>query len=184
MNEEAKVLEFSNRSEFRNWLTRNHHQKNGIWIAFQKGGKGFTAHCALEEAICFGWIDGLLKNVNEKSYKKYFSRRRDKNNWSEKNKKIYEKMLNIGLMTEAGTDVYKPKKTKTRLDSDLIEKKEILRIALREEHDVLQLYNEKSSSRQKQLACFYCEAKTEETRNKRKAKIIEALRTDYKGMLY
>lgn len=184
MNDKAEELVFSNRDEYRNWLTINHNQKNGIWIIFEKGNKNFTANNALEEAICFGWIDGLVKTINEKSYKKYFSRRKNINNWSEKNIRIYKNLLNKGMMTKAGTEVYKPIQLNTRLELSINDKIELLRMALSDVKEVLELFNENTSSRQKQLAGFFCEAKTEETRKKRKTKIIEALKTNYKGMLY
>ena len=57
---------------------------------------------ALEEALCFGWIDGQMKSMNETSYRKYFSLRRDNSKWSEKNKKLVEQLEKQGIMTDYG----------------------------------------------------------------------------------
>jgi uncharacterized protein YdeI (YjbR/CyaY-like superfamily) len=184
MNDESEVLKFSTREEYRHWLTINYKQKNGIWIVFKKGSNDFTSRIALEEAICFGWIDGVVKAIDTKSYKKYFSRRKNKENWSEKNIRLYESLLKDGKIIEAGKEVYKPTRNKKGLDVSPSDKMELLRRVLSEEKEVLDLYNRNSLSRQKQLAGFYCEAKTEETKKKRKNKIIEALKTNNKGMLY
>jgi uncharacterized protein YdeI (YjbR/CyaY-like superfamily) len=57
---------------------------------------------ALEEALCFGWIDGLIKKVDETQYVKFFSPRRSKSKWSEKNKGTAERLIRSGRMTSAG----------------------------------------------------------------------------------
>jgi uncharacterized protein YdeI (YjbR/CyaY-like superfamily) len=184
MNEMAELLEFNNREEYRNWLKKNHKQENGIWILFIKENKLFSANDALEESICFGWIDGLMKSIDEKTYKKYFSKRKDTKKWSEKNKAIYEKLLESRLMTNAGIEVYKVEKKNEKIVIDMSEKIKILRDVLKDNKEILNLFDNKAPSRQKQFAGFFCDAKTDETRNKRKSKIIEALKNNYTGMLY
>lgn len=184
MYDKADVLEFSNREEFRDWLEKNHKQENGIWIRFMKGSNNFTANDALEEAICFGWIDGLIKTIDGKKYKKYFSRRKDVYKWSDKNIGVYKRMVEAGFMTRAGTEVFRAEKNEKKPALDMGEKIRTLRMALQEDQKILALYDGQTPSRQKQLAGFYCEAKTEETRNKRKNKIIEALKNNFSGMLY
>ncbi len=184
MKDNTEIIEFSNREEYRKWLIKNYKKEDGIWITFTKGSKQFTANDALEESICFGWIDGLMKSIDEKVYKKYFSRRKDVKKWSEKNKKIYEEMIKSGLMTKAGTEVYKAEKNNEKSLIDINEKIQRLRTILKENKELLNIFDEKAPSRQKQFAGFYCDAKTDETREKRKNKIIEALKNNYTGMLY
>lgn len=79
-NEKAYQMEFSNREEFREWLYDNCLTSAGIWLLFGKAGgpKTIKAGEALEEALCFGWIDGQMERIDEKTYKKYFSIRRRK----------------------------------------------------------------------------------------------------------
>ena len=61
-----------------------------------------TAGEALEEALCFGWIDGQMQRIDSKTYRKYFSMRREKSKWSEKNKALAESLEGRGLMTVFG----------------------------------------------------------------------------------
>ena len=98
------IIEFSNREELRTWLSENCLSKDGIWLLFRKSGESKTikANEALEEALCFGWIDGQMQSIDDKTYKKYFSMRRDKSKWSEKNKALTKSLEERGLMTEYG----------------------------------------------------------------------------------
>lgn len=94
---------FENRSSFRSWLEENTVHE-GLWLIFgKKGGpKTLTAAQALEEALCFGWIDGQMESIDATRYRKYFSPRRAKSRWSDKNKALIEKLEAAGLMTDHG----------------------------------------------------------------------------------
>ena len=97
-------LEFENREAFRQWLTAHCQSKEGIWLLFGKAGgpKTIKAGEALEEALCFGWIDGQMQRIDDKAYRKYFSMRRQKSKWSEKNKALAGSLEERGLMTDFG----------------------------------------------------------------------------------
>ena len=99
-----KHLQFASRDEFRNWLKDNCISSGGIWLLFGKSGgpKTIKAGEALEEALCFGWIDGQIRSIDDKSYIKYFSMRRKNSKWSEKNKKLAEKLEKQRVMTDYG----------------------------------------------------------------------------------
>lgn len=107
----SDIMEFANREEFRKWLYEHCLSNAGIWLLFGKAGgpKTITAGEALEEALCFGWIDGQMQSIDDKTYKKYFSMRREKSKWSEKNKTLVKSLEERGLMTDFGR-----KKTYTR----------------------------------------------------------------------
>ena len=98
------ILEFSTREEFRAWLSEHYLSSDGIWLLFGKAGgpKTIKAGEALEEALCFGWIDGQMQSLDGKTYKKYFSMRREKSKWSEKNKALAKSLEERGLMTDFG----------------------------------------------------------------------------------
>ena len=98
------MLEFPNRESFRAWLQAHGTTSDGVWLLFGKAGgpKTLTAGEALEEALCFGWIDGQMQSLDTKSYKKYFALRRKNSNWSEKNKALVEKLEQQGIMTDDG----------------------------------------------------------------------------------
>ena len=100
----TEYLLFTSRDEFRNWLHYNCLSSSGIWLLFGKSGgpKTIKASEALEEALCFGWIDGQMQCINDKAYIKYFSIRRKKSKWSEKNKALIETLEKQGIMTDYG----------------------------------------------------------------------------------
>ena len=104
MREDVPELLFPTRNDFRIWLCKNAEASDGVWLLFGKTNAvvSLTANDALEEALCFGWIDGQIKSVDNTQYKKYFTRRRDKSPWSEKNKKIVEMLRKKKLMNKLG----------------------------------------------------------------------------------
>ena len=95
---------FENRISFRKWLSSNALSDEGLWIVFskQKDTPCLTAAEALEEALCFGWIDGQIQGIDDSSYRKYFKQRKAESNWSEKNKKLAADLESRGLMTDYG----------------------------------------------------------------------------------
>ena len=104
MNTKPFELIFASREDFHLWLVENAETSDGVWLLFGKDKTLVTlsANDALEEALCFGWIDGQIKSIDDSRYRKYFARRQAKSNWSDKNKKIVEKMRKKELMTELG----------------------------------------------------------------------------------
>lgn len=100
----SEIMAFSAREDFRNWLIEHCLSTVGVWLLFGKvgGPKTIKAGEALEEALCFGWIDGQMQSIDDKSYKKYFSMRRENSKWSEKNKALVGRLEQQGLMTEHG----------------------------------------------------------------------------------
>lgn len=100
------VLQFADREAFRRWLEGHHGDGGGVWLLFGKaGGPGtLKAAEALEEALCFGWIDGQMRRIDDLSYKKYFSRRRENSRWSAKNRALAGDLEARGLMTASGRE--------------------------------------------------------------------------------
>lgn len=91
--------------EFRKWLIKNHDTKKEIWlIQYKKATKKPSINYveAVEEAICFGWIDGLEKSMDAERYALRFSPRRAKSNWTNTNKDRARRMIAEGRMTSAG----------------------------------------------------------------------------------
>ena len=97
-------MEFANREEFRKWLYCNCHSNTGIWLLFGKAGdpKTISESEALEEALCFGWIDGQMQRIDYKTYKKYFCLRSSSSKWSKKNKALVKYLEEQDLMTDCG----------------------------------------------------------------------------------
>jgi uncharacterized protein YdeI (YjbR/CyaY-like superfamily) len=101
----GETLYVTAREDFRKWLEKNHKSKKEIWlIQYKKTTKKPSINYmdAVEEAICFGWIDGLEKSMDSERYALRFSPRRPKSNWTETNKERAKRMIAEGKMTEAG----------------------------------------------------------------------------------
>jgi Uncharacterized protein conserved in bacteria len=106
MKSATRKLIFQTRADFRAWLGENAKGSDGVWLEFSKSKalKTLSASEALEEALCFGWIDGQMQSMDENSYLKYFKQRADGSNWSEKNQKLVEQLEKQGLMTDCGRE--------------------------------------------------------------------------------
>ena len=101
----GETLYVTNRDDFRKWLIQNHRTKKEIWlIQYKKATKKPSINYveAVEEAICFGWIDGFEKGMDSECYATRFSPRREKSNWTNTNKDRARKMIAEGRMTPAG----------------------------------------------------------------------------------
>jgi len=101
----GETLYVTNREDLRKWLLKNHQTKKEIWlIQYKKATKKPSINYveAVEEAICFGWIDGLEKSMDAERYALRFSPRRPKSNWTNTNKDRARKMIAEGRMTKAG----------------------------------------------------------------------------------
>lgn len=177
-----KELFFESREIFREWLEEHGQTNKGVWLIFGKTDalKTLSAHEALEEALCFGWIDGLIVSIDKDRYRKYFARRIKGSKWSEKNKQLAEKLISEGKMTDVGMKAVKEAKTNGKWEkvqdrsiSDIQETEFESKI---KEFDLAYAnYCAMSKSTRKQFIGFYFEAKKEDTRQKRLERIIGAL---------
>ncbi|MBN1349813.1 YdeI/OmpD-associated family protein [candidate division KSB1 bacterium] len=96
---------FQTSDEWRNWLQENHAKENKIWLLFYKketGKPSIDYESAVEEALCFGWIDSIIKKIDDQKYARKFTPRKDDSNWSELNKKRVKKLIASNRMTEVG----------------------------------------------------------------------------------
>ena len=102
MNE---ILCFRSSAKFRKWLAANHRQSDGIWLRIFKKDSGepsVTYAEALDEALCFGWIDGLKQRHDEVSWRQRFTPRRPKSGWSRINTQHADRLMKAGRMKAAG----------------------------------------------------------------------------------
>src|SRR6266498_5711606 len=93
------------RKAWRNWLEKNHSKSPGIWLIYYKKSTGKTRleySDAVEEALCFGWIDSTSRPIDDEKYMQRFTPRKPKSGWSGLNKKRIQRMIEQGLMTSAG----------------------------------------------------------------------------------
>lgn len=102
-----KILSFPSSSDFRKWLDKNHAKSDGLWLRFFKktsGRKSINHAEALDQALCFGWIDGQAKPKDESSWLQKFTPRRAKSGWSKLNTAHVERLIQAGQMARAGLE--------------------------------------------------------------------------------
>lgn len=180
---------FSTRDEFRTWLQENGEASGGMWLLFGKTGgpKTLKASEALEEALCFGWIDGRMRRIDDLSYRKYFAPRRANSVWSEKNKSLVEKLEQRGVMTDCGRRAIQAAKANGQWDavkSPDITDDEITNLStLLEGHEPAYTnFQAMSPSVRKTYTRAYFDAKTDAGREKRFAWMVDRLNRNLKPM--
>jgi mutator protein MutT len=127
-----ETLNFSSRRKWRAWLAKNHLSRNEIWLVYDKrlfqersiSYRDFL-NDAVEEAICYGWIDSRVKRIGKSRLGLRFTPRRSRGNWSKYNRARALKLIQNGKMTKAGTDVLPPEWTNKKLDRDRTQRKTI-----------------------------------------------------------
>lgn len=109
VTEKPKIKFFSTQSLFRQWLAKNHTRSAELWVGFKKkksGKKSITYAEALDEALCFGWIDGVRKSLDESSYTIRFTPRKPKSIWSRVNTKRALELSKLGRMKPSGLEAF------------------------------------------------------------------------------
>ena len=183
------VIEFPDREGFRQWLYDNCLSSSGVWLLFGKPGgpKTIKANEALEEALCFGWIDGQIQSLDEKTYKKYFSLRKEKSNWSEKNKALVEKLEKQGLLTDFGRQKIKEAErngqwTAAKPSAITEEQTAFLSDLLKKHEPAYSNFQAMSLSIKKTYTRAYFDTKTDAGRDSRLSWIIDRLNKNLKPM--
>ena len=151
------------------------------------GPKTIKASEALEEALCFGWIDGQMQSIDDKSYIKYFSERRKNSKWSEKNKALVETLEKQGVMTAYGRAKIEEAKKNGQWDAPKpaeITEKHIAALSgiIKGHEPACTNFIAMSPSVKKTYARAYYDAKTDDGRAKRLSWIIERLNKNLRPM--
>lgn len=180
---------FETRTDFRKWLNDNCTTSSGIWLVFSKHAsiKTLKASEALEEALCFGWIDGQVQSIDEMEYLKYFSARRKGSRWSEKNKNLVKELEAAGKMTDFGrAKIEEAKKNgmwdKPKPEPITDEQVQMLAELIRDIEPAYTNFNSMSSSVRKNYAGLYFDAKSDDAKKRRLEKIIGRLNLNLKPM--
>ena len=183
-----KKLYAPSREDFRNWLEMNHKREKEIWLIYYKkkiGKPCISNDHAVEEALCFGWIDSLIKSIDERKYVKKFTPRRSDSRWSGRNRKKAEKMIQLGLMQESGFLKIKLAKKNGNWDKNPSQNN-ILHIpfefinALAENKTARQNFENFAASYRKQYIGWIAAAKKTKTRHDRILKTITSLENNQK----
>lgn len=189
MRTDVPELLFISRNAFRTWLGENAGSSYGVWLVFSKTKdiNTISANDALEEALCFGWIDGQMKRIDNIRYKKYFAPRRPQSNWSDKNKKKVKVLREKWLMTERGEAAVEAAKQNNRWNAPqkaLITDQHVEEFAkkLTTMSSAYENFNNMSMSVRRTYTKRYLSFKTEEARQRDFEKIVDRLNKNLKPM--
>lgn len=174
LNKEPETYCPLSRADWRNWLENNHQSKQSIWLVYYKTASKVTSLSwseAVDEAICFGWIDSTKRPIDDERFKQYFSKRKAKSNWSKINKDKVQALIDQGLMAEAGHKsiaVAKENGSWTILDAiEALIIPEDLKNELANCKGASEFFESLSKSNKKILLHWVISAKRPETRHKR-----------------
>lgn len=172
---------FKDRDEWRKWLEKHHGSENELWLIYYKkhcGKESIQYEEAVEEALCYGWIDSKVRRLDNERYLQRYTPRKRKSNWSKSNKRRVEKLIENGQMTKAGLSVINDAKQDgswERLDdieTDAVIPDDLAE-AFAENHIAMNFFHHLSPSHQKQYLWWLKSAKKMETRQNRLLSIIE-----------
>jgi uncharacterized protein YdeI (YjbR/CyaY-like superfamily) len=171
---------FRTQKELRRWFERNHRSAAELWVGFYKKGSGkptITWPEAVDEALCFGWIDGIRKSLGSESYANRFTPRRVRSTWSAVNVKRARELIELGLMTPAGLAAFGARqKRRTGIYSYEQRPRELppeYERKLKANRRAWEFWREVAPSYRKAATWWVISAKKEETRARRLATLIE-----------
>lgn len=163
-----------NIAEWRSWLEKNHADCESVWLIFynkKSGQPSITWSEAVDQALCFGWIDSKKQTLDADSYRQFFSKRKPKSNWSKINKEKVDQLIEGGWMMPAGLasiETAKQNGSWTSLDAiEALIVPDDLDAALHAASGAREYFLGLSKSKQKILLYWVISAKRPETRNQR-----------------
>lgn len=173
-----------NLAEWRQWLLENHQSKASVWLVFWKNkskAQQLDYHGALDEALCFGWIDSVIKRIDDERYQRRFSRRRPKSNWSEKNKAKIQLLIEQNRLRAAGYEAVNAAKADGSWDKAARQEirdevPETLQKALDENNEARAFFEKLPPSERKRYIWWIATAKKKETIAKRVKESIDLLK--------
>jgi uncharacterized protein YdeI (YjbR/CyaY-like superfamily) len=177
MTTKLMTLEVRNRQQWRTWLQRHHGSSPGVWLVFYKGHtpvKSMPLEDSVREALCFGWIDSLVKRLDDDRYVVKFTPRRPTSKWSDINRKRWKELQAAGLLTPAGLaaaptgNTYAPKPAIPKLPAYFV-------TALRANPKAWRFFQELAPTYRRHFVGWIHTAKRPETREKRLRESIALL---------
>jgi uncharacterized protein YdeI (YjbR/CyaY-like superfamily) len=169
--------------QWRQWLVDNRESADEVWLVFLKGRGGkqsLNYGDALDEALCFGWIDSLIKKIDETQYTRKFSKRRETSKWSKINKERIEKLIHQNRMTPSGCAVVEKAKANGSWDKPdrqpvEAEAPPALKTALEKNRKAGAYFDELAPSHKLRYIMWIATAKKSETIEKRVQEAIQML---------
>lgn len=179
--DDPKTMVFPSQAKFRAWLDKNHTKALEIWLKLAKKNSGIKTVSyqeAVEVALCYGWIDGLMRSLDEDYYIQRFTPRRTKSKWSKINRAKVEELIKAGKMTPAGLAEIERAKADGRWDAaydspSTIEVPDDLRLALARNAKARRFFEKLNKSNRYAVLYQIHDAKRPETRARRIKNFVE-----------
>jgi len=183
----TKIMTFASPQDFGQWLKINHATESELWVKIFKKGTGIpsvTWDCVVIESLCWGWIDGIKKSIDEQAYLQRVTPRKARSNWSKRNVEHVERLINEGRMMEAGLLHVRAAKADGRWEnaysvSEMTVPADFL-IALDTNPKAKQFFETLTKSSRYVIAHGLTSAKKPETRQRRFSKFIDMLAREEK----
>jgi len=184
----AERLYVTDRDDWRAWLRNNHDTKKEVWLIYHKkytGKPRIPYDDAVEEALCFGWIDSIVQKIDDEKFAQKFTPRKGKSKWSEVNKKRARKMIKEGKMTEAGLLKIREAKNSGEWFKTASVRRELvtpsdLKKALATNRKARDNFNNLANTYRRHFIGWITSAKREETRKRRLTQAIRLLEQNKK----
>ena len=174
------MIFFKTQDDFRKWLESHHEKETELIVGFYKvdsGKPSMTWSQSVDQALCFGWIDGVRKSINEESYSIRFTPRRNSSNWSAINIKKIEVLTNAGLMKPAGLKAFSLRKeNKSEIysyENDTLLLDSNYEIQFKENKKAWEFFIKQAPSYKKAIMRWIMSASQEKTRQSRLEKTIK-----------
>jgi uncharacterized protein YdeI (YjbR/CyaY-like superfamily) len=185
----VKTLEVRSRQEWRKWLSDNYDSQSEIWLVFRKQHAGHAGQAgatslsytdAVEEALCYGWIDSLVKRLDDARYARKFTPRKAESKWSTINRRRYADLKSRGLLAAPGLERAPtnrsgdaPRQSASAIPSYIEER-------LKTDPRAWQYFEQLAPSYRRAYICWIESAKREETKEKRLREALSLLATGKK----
>lgn len=187
LNQEIETYCPQSRTDWRQWLEKNHRSKQSVWLVYytkKSNVPSISWREAVDEALCFGWIDSTQKKINDFSFMQFFSKRKSKSNWSKINKEKVQQLIDSKRMTKAGYQSIETAKQNgfwTILDEveELIIPND-LETAFKEHEGSKDYFLSLSKSVKKMILAWVVLAKRQETRQKRIDEVVKSAEQNLK----
>ncbi len=178
---ERTVIFFKTQDQFRVWLEQHHEKETELIVGYYKVGTGkpsMTWSESVDQALCFGWIDGVRRSIDEESYSIRFTPRRSKSIWSAVNIRKVEELTKAGLMKPAGLKIFNEWKDKKSAnysyENDILTLDPDYEKQFKDDKAAWEFFTKQAPSYRKAIINWIMSAKQEKTRQQRLDKAINA----------
>lgn len=183
----SKTLHVTSREEWRAWLESHHATETEVWLVYFKKHSGqprIPYDHAVEEALCFGWVDSIVKRIDDQSYAQKFTPRRDHSKWSTLNQRRVRKLIEEGRMTEVGLAKFDPSDSsedaRPKRSRDALVAPRFVEEALAANPAARKNFESLAPSHRRNYVGWIMHAKREETRERRLREAVSLLEQNKK----